>query len=175
MTKELPKLLKDAIKQNRPDVEIITNAGGKRAVEWITPKSNDPTGKWSQKYFNGESDIGIKYIVEYLPKGEWACVRQLGVNKPEILAIETKGSTLTSDDVKKVTVTRSFSETAVSPRVRTKYRADSGDRWQYSTYQNFRLNVSVDMRFPKISGEIKYELLLKWNIIFIYIIFYLII
>ena len=138
------------------DVEIITNAGGKRAVEWITPKSNDPTGKWSQKYFNGESDIGIKYIVEYLPKGEWACVRQLGVNKPEILAIETKGSTLTSDDVKKVTVTRSFSETAVSPRVRTKYRADSGDSWQYSTYQNFRLNVSVDMRFPKISGSINW-------------------
>ena len=52
MTEELPKLLKDAIKQNRPNAEIITKQLINDATIFVDPTDNGIRiyGKWKNSY-----------------------------------------------------------------------------------------------------------------------------
>ena len=114
--------------------------------DWIKPR-----GQLKFPGYDGaDYDMGMKYYVRVLPKGSWGCVKYVGTNKPEILVIEGVGK-LTGEDAKAVTVTRTFSEKHLKTW-RNKYQDGRQD-----TVTAYRLNVKVEMKFPKISGSIVWQ------------------
>ena len=147
------------------DVKLFTVANPSGDATWITPRGRFNTSSFSG---GGEYDIGLKYIVKHFPAGTWACVRQTGANKPEIMVIEGDfrsseeggGGIITAQNAKDVTVTRSFSETLLTRYLQRYGQSDPGNDSDERTYHwvsLYRFHMHIYMKFPHIGGSIYWE------------------
>ena len=140
------------------DVQVLTSLEPTVENEtWIEPYASLGHSIWSGREGAGNAKVGLKYIVKYLPAGEWACVRQVGTNKAEILVIEHPDTTLSSisaSDVDHVNVTVS----AEWDHIRN-FKLRKGDGNQRKNYNTdlWRLKTRYKMEFPRFAGAIEWE------------------
>ena len=144
------------------DVKIFTVDNPSGAAEWITPKDKiNTSGAWPRRSGFGYNhdwaahprDIGLKYIVKHFPAGTWACVRQTGTNKPEIIVLEGKKQEINAQDAKGVTVTRGFSESQQGATY-IRYISQYTKQWAWNIRRFYRFHMHIYMRFPKLQGQI---------------------
>ena len=131
------------------DVKIITVLNPSGDAKWIVPKDKITMSGLVQA--DSPRDIGLKYIVKCFPANTWACVRQIGANKPEIMVIEGSGQTITAQNAKDVAVTRSFSESLLVDYLQ---RYNFNDDATFHRTRLYRFHMHIYMNFPKIDGSI---------------------
>ena len=135
-------------------VKLFTVDNPSGGADWITPRDGITKERFNHNGFQGERDIGLKYICKYFPKGTWACVRQTGTNKPEIMVIEAGGKPLSAGDASQVKVTRSFHESTIKSW--TQRGGEEGSR-TYANNSGHRLSFKVYLKLKHIDGHIAWQ------------------
>ena len=135
-------------------VKLFTVDNPSGGADWITPRDGITKEIFNHNGFQGERDIGLKYICKYFPKGTWACVRQTGTNKPEIMVIEAGGKPLSAGDASQVKVTRSFHESTIKSW--TQRGGEEGSR-TYANNSGHRLSFKVYLKLKHIDGHIAWQ------------------